>query len=537
MQYLDFLKKNWAVFFIFFILIFIIYGQSLSGDFVFDDRNIIEHLPILSDIKNIDQVALHPFWTIENGLYRPTTLLSYSFNIALLGTSAFSFHLLNLLLYVFICFLIYLIIKKLFRNEFLAFITALLFLVLPIHTEVVANISGRGELLALFFSLLFIRELIKEKINFYLLFLWTLLAVGSKEIAIAIFPIMFLILLIKEKNINIEILKKHFKNISASVIAVCFYFFLRFFSLGINTFPEIQTSLIENPLLFTDTTSRIATAFKILWLYFEKTFWPIGLCSDYSYNQIPIIHNFLNLEVILGVIIFSFSIILLIYFLKKKPLISLGLGIFIFSFLIVSNIIFPIGTIMGERLFFFPSLGLSLIFAFIFYQILIALKNKNAKIVWLALLTITLIIYSAISLKRQSVWLSEENLFLSAVQCAPNSVLSRSNSGAIYLIKGNLAKAEEELKTAINIKPIYSKGLNNLGLLYYRQGKTEQARELYLEAIKQDFPYGGAFENLIILYLNENKIDLAKHWLTYLYGDNKELVDTIVENYLKELKQ
>ena len=522
---------------IFFVLIFIIYGQSLSGDFVYDDRNILEHMTVLSDIKNINQVALHPFWTIENGLYRPTTLLSYSFNIALFGTSAFAFHFINLVIYLFICFLIYLIIKKLFKDEILAFISALLFLVLPIHTEVVANISGRGELLALFFSLLFMWELIKEKINFYLLGLWAFLAIGSKEVAIAIFPIMFLILFIKERGINTEILKKHFKNISAILIAIIFYFFLRFFSLGINTFPEIKTSLIENPLLFADTGGRLATAFKILWMYFEKTFWPINLCSDYSYNQIPLIHNFLNLEVILGIILLLSSVILLFYFLKKKPLMSLGLGIFILSFLIVSNMLFPIGTIMGERLFFFPSLGLSLIIVFVFYQILVWIKNKNRKIVWLALLIIMLAIYGATSLKRQSVWLSEENLFLSAAECAPNSVLSRSNSGAIYLIKGNLGKAEEELKFAMNIKPIYSKGLNNLGLVYLKKGENNKARELYLEAIKQDFPYAGAFENLISLYLSEGETDLAKHWLTYLYPNNKIMVDFIIKNYLENPKQ
>lgn len=533
MQCLDFLKKNWVVLFIFSVLVLIIYGQSLSGDFVFDDRNIVEHIQTLSDVKNIDQVAMHPFWSIDNGLYRPTTLLSYSFNIALLGASPFSFHFVNLLLYIFICFLIYLIIKKLFKDKALAFIVALLFLVLPIHTEVVANISGRGELLALFFSLLFMLELIKEKRNFYLLGAWALLAIGSKEIAIAILPIALLVLYTKETRLNLGILKKYFREISASLIAVCFYFFLRFFSLGINVFPTIKTSLIENPLLFTDTTSRTATAFKILWMYFAKTFWPANLCSDYSYNQIPIIHNFLNIEVIFGIIIFLLSIILLIYFLKKKQIISLGLGIFLFPFLVISNIFFPIGTIAGERLFFFPSLGLSIIVGFIFYKILIRIKKSELQNIWLIFLVIIMGFYGVLSLKQQSIWLSEESLFLATGECAPSSVLARSNAGAVYLLKGDLEKAEAELTTAMEIKPIYPKGLNNLGLVYYKKGENNKARELYLESIKQDFPYEGAFENLVLLYLKEGKGDLAKHWLTYLYPNNQELVDAIIKDYLE----
>ncbi len=531
MQYINFLKKNWIILLCFFVLIFIIYGQSLSGDFVYDDRNILEHIETLSDVKNIDQVIMYPFWNTESGLYRPVTLLSYTLNLAIFGTGSFSFHFINLLLYLFICFFIYLIVKKLFKKENLALLTALLFLVLPIHTEVVANISGRGELLALFFSLLFIFEFIKEKTNFYFLALWSFLAIGSKETAIAILPIMFVLLYIKEQTINIEILKKYFKDISASFIAIGFYFFLRFFSLGLSNFSSLKTSLIENPLIFTDTGGRIATAFKILWMYFAKMLWPTNLCSDYSYNQIPVIHNFLNVEVFLGILLFLSSIILFIYYINKKPIISFGLGIFISSFLIVSNILFPIGTIAGERLFFFPSLGLVLVITFIIYQFLFLIKNKKLKNILVILLTIILIIYGTISFKRQGVWLNEENLFLSAAICAPNSVLSRSNSGAIYLINGDLDKAEEELKFAMNIKPIYSKGLNNLGLVYFRKGDNEEARKLYLEAIKQDFPYSGAFENLILLYLSEGNMDLAKHWLTYLYGDNKELINAIIKNY------
>jgi len=100
-----------------------------------------------------------------------------------------------------------------------------------------------------------------------------------------------------------------------------------------------------------------------------------------------------------------------------------------------------------------------------------------------------------------------------------------------------LEKAEEELKFAMNIRPIYSKGINNLGLVYAKKGEKDKARELYLKAIKQEFPYEGAVENLVVLYLSEEKIDLAKHWLTYLYPNNSKLVDTLIKNYFGENKK
>lgn len=544
MQPLDFFKKNWIVLLCFFILIFIIYGQSLAGNFVYDDRNIVENTDILTDIEHIDQIIMHPFWSEESGLYRPVTLLSYTSNFVIFGNGPASFHFINLILYVLVCFFIYLLIKKLFKKDILAFIAALLFLLLPIHSEVVANISGRGELLALLFSLLVLLEFAKEKTNFWFVLLWSFLGIGSKETAIAVLPLVFLVLYIKDASLPnrigkkiLEIIKKYFREISSVVVALCFYFFLRFFALGPANFLGVKTSLIENPLMFTDTGSRIATAFKILWMYFEKMFWPVNLCSDYSYNQITIIHNFLNIESILGFMVFLSSIILIFVFINKKPVISFGLGVFFFSFLPVSNLLFPTGTIAGERLFFFPSLGLALIISLIIYKILILIKKDIFKTTFAVFIGIVFCVYGIISLMQQSVWLNEENLFQRAVKCAPNSVLSRSNSGAIYLIKGDLDKAENELKLAMSIKPIYSKGINNLGLVYFRKGDSDKARALYFEAIKQEFPYEGTYENLALLYLSEKNINMAKHWLTYLYPNNEELVNNLIKNYQEQSKK
>ncbi|MDO8659373.1 MAG: glycosyltransferase family 39 protein [Candidatus Parcubacteria bacterium] len=534
MQYLNFLKKNWVVLVIFSVLVLIIYGQSLSGDFVYDDRGIIGNAEVLSNIGHVEDIFMHPYWEAENGLYRPMTLLSYSFNFIIFGQSPFSFHLVNLILYIFICFFIYLLIKKLFKQELFAFLSAILFLVLPIHTEVVANITGRSELLALFFGLLAMLEFSKEKINFYWLGLWSFMAVGGKETGVAIVPIIFLMLYHKENKINLEIIKKYFKEISAVIISTGFYFFLRFFSLGTDNFLNIKTSLVENPLLFTDTFSRFATSLKILWMYFHKTFWPVNLCNDYSFNQIPIIHNWLNFGTILGLLIIALSMFLIIKYFKKNPTLSLGATIFLFAFLPVSNLFFPIGTVAGERLFFFPTLGIVILTAFLIYKIYISIKKENTKTIYLISIAILFLVYGILSLNRQSVWTTEEKLFLSGAKCAPNSVLSRSNEGAMYLLKGDLNKAEEILLVSMNMKPIYSKGINNLGLVYAKKGDYKKAKEMYLLALKQEYPYSGAIENLISLYLNTGKIENAKHWLMIMYPYDEATIDASIKNYLEQ---
>ncbi len=499
------MKKDHIIFLSFATLILLIYGQSLWGGFVFDDRGILDYHSILSGLGSLKAALLQPYWEVDAGLYRPITLLSYALNIIFLGGSAMSFHLVNLALYFGICSAIFVFLRKLFSNEKLALLSTLIYLVLPIHTEVVANITGRSELLALFFSILTLIEFTKEKSNFWLAGLYILLAIGAKETAVAVLPLAFLVILIKEGGLKRELLGKYFRPFSASVIGTCLYFFARFFILGPDHFLGIQTSLIENPLLFASASSRIATGLSILRMYVQKTFWPFGLCSDYSFNQVSLV-SFSNFGAILGLLILVAGAISTFYFWKRKPIISLASAIFVVSFLPVSNLFFLIGTIAGERLFFFPSLGFAILMALV-------LSKLEKKAVIIALL----IIYSAIAFNRQSVWLTEEKLFLNAVECAPNSVLSRSNAGAAYLFRGELDKAAEQLEISREIKPIYSKGLNNLGLVYWKMGHNSEAERLYHEALTQKYPYAGAIENLILLNQSEQDENGVLRWLRIAY--------------------
>ena len=489
-------KKSWVVTTCF-VIVFAIYGQSITGNFVFDDRNVLDHAQMLSSFNNVDQVVMAPFWDTQSALYRPVTLLSYVVNFQLGAWPEF-FHIFNLLLYATTIFLIYLFVGRISKDERIGVVTAVLFLVLPIHTEVVANISNRTELLALLFLLLALLEASRERARYWLLGLWTFLALGSKESAIAVVPLVLLVLATKECVINTDSLKKHFLSISSVVIGALVYFVLRFFALGPAHYFGVHTTIIENPLLFTDWYSRVLTAFKVFIMYIEKTFWPVNLCSDYSYNQIPVIHSPDSL-VVVGLLIFIAMIVSVMYFWRRRPVISIALAIIIFSFLPASNILFPTGTIAGERLFYMPSLGICILLALLVSYL--CEKGRLVKIITTALFGLIICLYTYISFVHQKVWLNEKDLFVSAAACAPNSVLSRSNAGAMYYIAGDMPNAKRELEYARDIMPVYSKGLNNLGLVYEKLGEKKKAEEMYLEALKVDMPYAGAYENLISFYI------------------------------------
>jgi tetratricopeptide (TPR) repeat protein len=566
-------KENLIFLTVCFVLVFSIYGRALGGDFVFDDRGIVDRYNYLQ-LTNFPRILALPYSTEAAGLYRPTTLFSYALNFSFFGSGPWSFHLFNLILYAWSGYLIFLLLEKIFKRRDLAILTAICFLVLPIHSEAVANITGRSELLALFFSLLTFLELIKEKPNGILVGLWFLLAIGGKETAIAVLPLAALIAYFKEKSggivpektafdadlrregvvapgilFRVEAGKynflvecdwlsvKYFYPALGLMMGALVYFSARFLVLGKEYFLSATTSIVENPLKFASLSERVATASKVLTIYLQKSFLPFGLCSDYSYNQIPVLPTFLNFWAIAG---FAFLFVLIfcaIFFWRRQPIISLSSFWFIFSFLPISNLFFPIGTIAGERLMYYPSVGLCVLLA---YGLLWISDLQPVKIFrWLALVLIIALVlfYGAMSFRRGGDWLTEKRLFSSAAKCAPNSVLSRSNLGAIYYLEGNLAEAKKELLAAQNIYDGYPKGINNLGLVYWKEDDKEKAREYFLRALDFEFPFYGAYENLALMDLEDGKRDEAKEWLLKLYSGNEKAADLYIETYLESIRK
>ena len=127
-------------------------------------------------------------------LYRPFTLWTFALNdglntlIGRPGADPAAFHLLNLLLHAGVGMLLYFWLVSLRVPGWLAFATAVLFVVHPIHTEAVAAVVGRAEVLAALFGLLFL-VLHHQRRSPILCALLYLLALWSKEPAIAFFPL------------------------------------------------------------------------------------------------------------------------------------------------------------------------------------------------------------------------------------------------------------------------------------------------------------------------------------------------------------
>src|SRR3989344_6275902 len=349
-------REKLAILVIAFALSFLLYGNSISGDFVSDDKLIIIQNPLVSgNFFDLSKAFSTPYYHDKPnaGLYRPLTIASYNLN-RVFSQSPVGFHLLNVILNAINGFLVFLLVSKL-TNKRTAYFAALFFMFLPIHSEAVSAIVGRAELLSFLFSISSLLFVLNKRYALASILLFAGLL--SKETAAGFFLVFLYIWKFRDRQTTKQVLYNSFY----FVPAVAIYAIMRASVLG-KYFIGVDHLMAYNPLKFVPFFESLWTSLKVFYLYLLKTVVPYQLSSDYSFNQIPIIKNpFLHYEVYVAVIILAG----LVYFAVKKRgnIYGLSAVIFLFTYFLISNWFIKIGTIMGERLMYAPSLGLVILVA------------------------------------------------------------------------------------------------------------------------------------------------------------------------------
>ena len=135
----------------------LLYANTFQHGYVLDDEAVLAQNQLVK--KGMGGVAelLHtPYWFGYNGSkdgYRPVSLVLFAVEWQIFGDNASAFHVFNVLWYAATVVLLFLTLRRWFGGQwpyFPLFVT-LLFMAHPIHTEVVANIKSRDELLSFFF--------------------------------------------------------------------------------------------------------------------------------------------------------------------------------------------------------------------------------------------------------------------------------------------------------------------------------------------------------------------------------------------------
>ena len=543
------LRNNLFIFFSIVALAFMLFGNGIDGDFVFDDRSIItDSNPLIEDWSGVFYSFLNPYHYArpQSGLYRPLTFASYVIDWHIFSGNPAGFHVVNILLHAIGSFLIFLIVSSL-KDKLTAIVSSLIFLFLPIHVEAVTSIVGRGELLAFLFFMLAFHGI--QRGHYKTASALFLLSILSKETGIVFIPVFLFFEYVWRKTPAVTILKKILYFLPPLII----YIALRYNALGSNYFLNANAYSFFNPIVTMDFFPGLFMAFKVLYLYVQKTFFLTYFSSDYSYNQIKAVDNlFSSWQAMAGIVIFGTTIYLAIS--RRNSLVGLGAFIFLFSYLIVSNLFIKIGTIMAERLMYLPSLGFALVISGFFSDLLNRYK-KLTKLIW-AILIFVLIVYAVQIIRGNALWKSEKVLFENAYKNAPNSVVNMTNMASVLSRDGKNVEALEKIELALAVEPNNSPALHLAGQIYKDMRESKKAEAAWLKAIQAQPDYLYPYLSLGALYYNQGSFELGKEILVkanqihdtsnviFLLAFNKiglgeyaEIIDLVEDRFGKKPKE
>jgi len=498
--------KNWQIFLVILLLAFILFGNGIVGDFVYDDQWVVVLNPTINRASSIPSQFVLPYHynQPETGLYRPLTVVSFAIN-ALVSAKPWGFHAVNIILHALVAYFLFVLVLRLFKNRTAALWSAALFLVLPIHAEGVTSIIGRADELAALFSILTLLALVDGKA--WLSALWFGLAIFSKESALGVLPVaVFVILFLKGHT-----WRKTIRPVLYFAIPIALYFVLRYIALDGHLL-STDASYIYNPLKYVSWWPRLLTVLSVTAQYVWKTFVPIHLSADYSFNQIPILYSIANFGVVAGAILLAGLATLSFWRKTRSSMIGFGAFLFLCTYFIASNLVLPVGTIMAERLMYVPSLGLCIIIGYLISKLLVtrgpalpaSLGGRTAALVACILI---FIVYGWRTIDRNRVWYDRLSLYSDMTKESPASVHGWANLGIYYIQNNEWQKGEQTLLRAQSIAPDHLPLLDSLGIVAEHAGNLDLAETYYRKALAVRPYYATAVSNLTRMYYQNNQFE------------------------------
>uniref|UniRef100_A0A2K6LKZ4 Protein O-mannosyl-transferase TMTC1 n=2 Tax=Rhinopithecus bieti TaxID=61621 RepID=A0A2K6LKZ4_RHIBE len=456
----------------------------------------------------------------------------------------FYFHAVNVILHCLVTLvLMYTCDKTVFKNRGLAFVTALLFAVHPIHTEAVAGIVGRADVLAcLLFLLAFLsynRSLDQGCVGesfpstvspFFLLFSLFLgtCAMLVKETGITVFGVCLVYDLFSLSN----------KEDKSSNGALCPCSPQQPGSPQPSSLPghphrengkqqrfphkgawggchsplppepkssgfPVSPQAVWSMMRF--LTYSYLLAFNV-WLLLA----PVTLCYDWQVGSIPLVETIWDMRnlatILLAVVMALLSLHCLAAFkrLEHKEVL-VGLLFLVFPFIPASNLFFRVGFVVAERVLYMPSMGYCILFVHGLSKLCTWLNRCGATTLIVSTVLL-LLLFSWKTVKQNEIWLSRESLFRSGVQTLPHNAKVHYNYANFLKDQGRNKEAIYHYRTALKLYPRHASALNNLGTL---TRDTAEAKMYYQRALQLHPQHNRALFNLGNLLKSQEKKEEA----------------------------
>lgn len=524
-------KGTWKMMLLFLAVAFVLYGNTLGHDYALDDDVVfLQNKFVQNGFAGFGDILSNGFITGFNGTndqsYRPLVLMVFATEHAIFGNVPAIGHLINLLLYALCGFLVFRLMQLFFKgaNIWVPVFISLVFMTHPVHTEAVANIKGRDDILHFLFaigSLYYLMKYVDSRNKKQLIWsgIYFFAALLCKEMAVTFLAVIPLTLWVfsdwKWKPILLQ------TGVYAGILGL--YLLIRLSVLSGLTFDE-DMQIVNNALAAAATeTDRLATSIMIMGMYVKLLIVPHPLSWDYSFNQIPIVgpgswEALLSIVLVLGL-----GVVAIRMFIKKDPL-AWGILFFLITMSIVSNIFIMLGATLGERFLFTPSLGFAMVLVLVVARLnrletgsLVLMKKKS----FIISIAIILLLFSIKTVSRNQVWKDNLSLYESGVVSAPNSTRTWSALGTSYRIKAETSQYPSERQSLFNeALRCYSKSVEilddnfeswyNMGVVYNQLGATDNALATFRKTVSISPNYANAWNNIGVHYFGIAQYDSAQ---------------------------
>ncbi|KAH9496994.1 Protein O-mannosyl-transferase tmtc3 [Dermatophagoides farinae] len=508
------------------------YYNALYCDFVFDDISAIKENPDIRTVTPIINLFYNDFWGLPmDNSYRPLCVLTFRFNYWLHQLRPYGYHLINIILHIIVS-LQYFRFCQLFMSTKSSFLAAILFSVHPIHTEAVTSLVGRAECLCAIFFLatIFSYHRLLMAIDSNNKWIWLMASITSitvstfsKEQGITSIAICMVIeiffnqklqrlasklsLKVYYNNNNNDYKQtKSLKRISSLSVLSCpkwikemitritiiivwtillltIRFWLMRWQLPI--FTKFDNPAVNAPnRLSRQLTQHYLYAFNI-WLLLN----PWTLCCDWTMGSIQLIESFNDHRNIVTLIFYSFFFLLIYKSFGVNDgcrIIMVSLSLMIFPFIPASNIFFPVGFVVAERVLYIPSFGYCMLIAHGFGMLSYHFDQSNKKFIEKYVIhfvfIILIIVHSSRTIMRNEDWKNEHNIFASGIRVNSNNAKLLNNLGHVYEIEKQYYKALDLFLEAVHRQPDDIGAYSNVARVYNHIGRIDLSEQYYSKA-------------------------------------------------------
>lgn len=493
------------------LLSFILYGNTIFNKYALDDEFVIKNNSlVMKGIKGIPEIVTTQYFTGKQATfgYRPVTKVVFAIEFEIFGSNPKASHFINILLYALTGFLLFRLLNKILGKKtgsVFIWIVTVIWLAHPVHTEVVASLKNREELLCMIFSLLtlkFIITYVENKRTLYLISALILFALAflTKQSAVSfvlLIPFILWYMFVKPEPVFLQA-KNNFRIIfSVALLAFVAYVSYKLPSLFLPS-DEIDLLSFENPLRFEDSKiARLALAAYTLLIDLKLMLFPHPLVFYYGQFTIPEVKIY-DISVLASLLLHAVLTAYIAGYIKQKGIFLFGLVFYYLTILPFSNYFIEINGIVGERFLFVPSAGFIVSFVymiFFFTKNNVSTSNFNTLTKSLRIFVyVVLAVFTVKTIARNTSWKDSETLYLNDIAYLDKSVKANDILAQeimdklvadkipkpLYLIKPRIDSIIFYYSRSLSLYPENPKAMNNIAHIYLNYYKQPDSALTYL---------------------------------------------------------